>query len=98
MQAGVPLVWTIRIAPEDLTGCNNELVIPAYNIRKSLQPGDTVISFTPQKSGRIGYSCWMGMIRSQIYVYDDIKDKPKALPGGISIQQRQQSSSCCSGN
>lgn len=67
-QAGIPLTWTIRIAADDITGCNNELVIPEYGIRKPLEPGDNVIEFTPAKAGKISYSCWMGMIRSSITV------------------------------
>jgi len=31
---------------------------------------DNVISFLPEKEGRIVYSCWMGMIRAVIIVYD----------------------------
>ena len=91
VQAGLPLTWTIRISADDLNGCNNELVIPAYNIRKKLEPGDNVIEFTPSKTGRIGYSCWMGMIRSSITVseslgnpssFTDLPDEPLALPPG----------------
>lgn len=68
VRSGVPLAWTIRIAAEDLTGCNNEVIVPAYGIRKRLVPGDNVIEFTPGKPGKISYSCWMGMIRSSIEV------------------------------
>ena len=35
-----------------------------------LKPGDNVISFTPDTSGVIAYSCWMGMIRGSITVVD----------------------------
>jgi len=91
VQAGLPLTWTIRIAADDINGCNNEIIIPAYNIRKQLESGDNVIEFTPSKAGRISYSCWMGMIRSSITVADsldnpssfaDLPDEPLALPGG----------------
>lgn len=68
VRAGIPLTWTIRISADDLTGCNNSLVVPEYGIRKKLAPGDNVIEFTPTKAGKIAYSCWMGMIRSSITV------------------------------
>jgi plastocyanin domain-containing protein len=68
VQAGIPLAWTIRITADDLNGCNEKLVVPAYNIKKRLEPGDNVIEFTPTKAGNIAYSCWMGMIRSSITV------------------------------
>ncbi len=98
VQSGIPVKWNIYADRSSINGCNNRILIPDLGIEKRLEPGDNIIEFTPKKKGTIPFSCWMGMIRSQIYVYDDIKDKPKALPGGISIQQRQQSSSCCSGN
>jgi sulfite exporter TauE/SafE len=93
VQAGIPLVWTIRISAADLTGCNDELVVPAYAVRKKLVAGDNVIEFTPSKAGRIAYSCWMGMIRSSITVSESIgsdasfaalPDEGLALPAGKS--------------
>ncbi len=68
VKAGVPVEWTIQAEAKDINGCNNELIIPALNIDLKLMPGDNVITFTPEQSGVIPYSCWMGMIRSQINV------------------------------
>lgn len=68
VQAGIPVKWTIQAAAGTINGCNNRLVIPAYQIEKQLEVGDNVIEFTPTQSGIIPYSCWMGMIRSQITV------------------------------
>jgi sulfite exporter TauE/SafE/copper chaperone CopZ len=72
VQAGVPLKWTIRVAEDELTGCNNPLVVPAYGIQKTLVPGDNLVEFTPKQAGLIAYSCWMGMVRSQIRVVPDL--------------------------
>jgi sulfite exporter TauE/SafE/copper chaperone CopZ len=91
VQAGIPLTWIIGISADDLNGCNEELVVPAYHIKKKLVAGDNVIEFTPTKAGRIAYSCWMGMIRSSITVaeslgnlspFADRTDEPLALPRG----------------
>ncbi|MDD2350874.1 MAG: sulfite exporter TauE/SafE family protein [Synergistaceae bacterium] len=99
VQAGIPVRWNLYADRSAINGCNNRIFIPDLGVEKKLEPGDNIIEFTPKKKGTIPFSCWMGMIRSQINVYDDIKDKPKALPGGSgSIQQRQLGSSCCSGN
>lgn len=99
VQAGIPVRWNLHADRSAINGCNNRIFIPDLGIEKKLEPGDNIIEFTPKKKGTIPFSCWMGMIRSQINVYDDIKDKPKALPGGSgSIKQSQQGSSCCSGN
>lgn len=70
VQAGVPVEWTIHADARKINGCNNEIIIPAYDITMPLEPGDNVISFTPDTSGVIAYSCWMGMIRGSITVVD----------------------------
>jgi hypothetical protein len=68
VKQGIPVVWTIKVNADDLNGCNSAIVIPEYKIRKKLMPGDNVIRFTPEKSGIITFSCWMGMIHSSIMV------------------------------
>jgi sulfite exporter TauE/SafE/copper chaperone CopZ len=73
VQKGIPVVWTIKAQPQDLTGCNNPMTIPTYNIKRQLQPGDNVIKFTPTKEGTITYTCWMGMTSSTIMVVPDVK-------------------------
>ncbi len=72
VQKGVPVKWTIQVDSDDLNGCNNPVTIPKYNLEKELRPGDNIIEFTPDKTGNIVYTCWMGMIRSTITVVDDI--------------------------
>lgn len=70
VKSGVPVKWTISAKKSDINGCNNTLVIPKYNIKKKLVPGDNIIEFTPGGSGKIPYSCWMGMITSTITIVD----------------------------
>lgn len=70
VQAGIPVEWTIHADAEKLNGCNNEIVIPAYGLSVALEPGDNLVTFTPEKAGTVPYSCWMGMIRSGINVVD----------------------------
>ncbi|HUX36687.1 MAG TPA: sulfite exporter TauE/SafE family protein [Rectinemataceae bacterium] len=85
VQAGLPVHWIIRIKKEDITGCNRTVIVPAYRIRKDLQPGDNLIVFTPTKAGIVPYSCWMGMIRSAFGVVEDlgkIKSSLQIAPGG----------------
>jgi plastocyanin domain-containing protein len=76
--AGVPVKWTIRAAAKDINGCNNAIVVPAYDLVKDLVPGDNVIEFLPDRPGTIQYSCWMGMIRSTIEVV--APDDPRLGP------------------
>ena len=68
--AGMPVVWTIVADAESLNGCNNEIVIPAFEQQVKLQVGETMIRFTPESAGSYPYSCWMGMLRSTITVVD----------------------------
>lgn len=74
VQVGVPVRWTIKVTAEGLNGCNNPITIPAYGIRKTLEPGDNLIEFTPEKEGVIVYTCWMGMISSRITVVRNLGD------------------------
>ena len=84
VQTGVPVKWIIQADAGDINGCNGTLNIPAYNISKTLEPGDNEIDFTPQTAGTIPYSCWMGMIRSSITVVDDL-----AAPAAAGDQAQQ---------
>jgi len=68
--SGVPVRLTIRADSRSINGCNNAVVIPAYGVTKELAPGDNLIEFTPEATGVIPYSCWMGMIRSTIEVVE----------------------------
>lgn len=73
VQKGIPVRWTISATQDELNGCNNSINIPEYNIEnKNLEAGDNFIEFTPDKVGNYIYTCWMGMIRSNIKVVDDI--------------------------
>ena len=78
VQKGIPVKWTIRAQPGDLNGCNNPVTIPKYNIEKKLVPGDNLIEFTPAEEGNITYTCWMGMISSNIKVVADVTQVPAA--------------------
>ena len=68
VQKGIPVRWVLHAEERKLTGCNNEIVIPALNLRIPLHAGENVIEFTADSAGEIPYSCWMGMIRSTITV------------------------------
>ncbi len=68
VKVGVPVKWTIKAEAKDINGCNNEFYIPAYDLTVPLKAGDNVVTFTPDKVGSVGYSCWMGMIQSNIQV------------------------------
>lgn len=72
VQKGIPVRWNFKVAQGDLNGCNSTVLVPQFNIEKTLVVGDNIIEFTPSESGEIPYTCWMGMITSSITVVDDI--------------------------
>jgi sulfite exporter TauE/SafE/copper chaperone CopZ len=71
VKAGTPVRWNLYAEKGSLNGCNNAIVIREYGIEKRLQVGDNIIEFTPTKTGKFRYSCWMGMIRGTITVTED---------------------------
>ena len=70
VRAGVPVEWTIFVPEGKLNGCNSEIVVPGLDLSVRLHEGVNVVSFTPDETGTIPYSCWMGMIKSSINVVD----------------------------
>lgn len=47
--------------------------------------GENVIEFTPAKAGTVRYSCWMGMIRGNIFVTDGTEGNVAASGGEVSV-------------
>lgn len=68
LKAGVPVVWTIIVDDANLNGCNNEIVLPEYNLQIKLHEGENVIEFNPAQKGTYTYTCWMGMLKNTITV------------------------------
>lgn len=60
LQPDIPVRWIIDV--EELTYCNSGILVPKLGIDVQLQRGVQVIEFTPQETGTIGWSCWMGML------------------------------------
>ncbi|MDR0708458.1 MAG: heavy metal transporter, partial [Spirochaetaceae bacterium] len=71
VQQGIPVKWTINAPQGSINGCNNRMIIREYKIEHRFTPGENVIEFTPGKTGKFPYSCWMGMIRSSITVVEE---------------------------
>ncbi|ERJ12087.1 urease accessory protein UreH domain-containing protein [Haloplasma contractile] len=70
IEKDLPVRWIIYISEEDLNDCNRLVLIPEYNIEKTLKPGRNLIEFTPTANGSFDYYCSMRMIRSKITVVD----------------------------
>jgi sulfite exporter TauE/SafE/copper chaperone CopZ/plastocyanin domain-containing protein len=91
VQAGIPVKWTINAPQGSINGCNNRMFIREYGIEHRFTAGENVIEFTPEKAGRVPYSCWMGMIRSRITVVEEGLasdaggDETQRVPAGVVI-------------
>ena len=72
VQKGIPVELTITADENSITGCNQTVVFPAFDVKKTLTAGENVIKFTPEESGLIPYTCWMGMVDGRILVVDDL--------------------------
>jgi sulfite exporter TauE/SafE/copper chaperone CopZ/plastocyanin domain-containing protein len=68
VQQGIPVKWVINAPRSSINGCNNRMFIREYGIEHTFTPGENVIEFFPEKTGRFRYSCWMSMIHSSITV------------------------------
>ncbi len=96
VQKDIPVKWTIVADAATLNSCNNALIIPDYELFKSLEVGENVIEFTPTASGVVQYSCWMGMINATIAVVDDINNYDEAEIQA-QVANIPQSGGCCGG-
>ncbi|HZJ41047.1 MAG TPA: sulfite exporter TauE/SafE family protein [Candidatus Saccharimonadales bacterium] len=69
IKKGVPVKWIIDAqAPYS---CASSIMIPKLNIQKTLKAGENIIEFTPKSSGKLPFSCSMGMYTGAFNVYDD---------------------------
>ncbi len=68
IKKGVPVRWEINGI--NVSGCSNKIVIPKMGLSKDIVKGLNVLEFTPEKSGTLPFSCWMGMIGGKFIVTD----------------------------
>lgn len=95
VQKGIPVKWTMVADETNLSYCNNQIVIPTFNMEQNINVGENVMQFTPTETGVIPYSCWMGMVSSSIVVVDDINNYDKTE---IETQLAQiPKTNCCGG-
>lgn len=66
VKVGIPVRW--EIDGQAVGGCTRDIVVPSLHIEKTLTKGSNLITFTPQKTGTIPFSCGMGMVRGSITV------------------------------
>lgn len=65
---GIPVKWLITSVNPN--SCASSLIARKLNIRKNLVLGENVIEFTPTDTGKIPFSCGMGMFTGVINVVE----------------------------
>lgn len=55
-------------------GCVKYFSIPSLKINEKLKPGENIYEFTPQKTGKIPFSCSMGMVFGSINVVEALSE------------------------
>jgi uncharacterized protein len=91
LKKGIPVKWNIDV--KELTGCNNEIIVRDYDLDIKLEKGLNVVEFTPDKTGTVRWSCWMGMIPGSFIVTED----GDASQEEISSATPESSGSCGGG-
>lgn len=71
----IPVRWVVNAT--DPYSCASSIMIPKLNIRKNLKAGENVIEFTPKESGRLSFSCSMGMYTG---VFDVVDGQGAGIP------------------
>jgi hypothetical protein len=67
LKVNVPVV--LKLVTDNVRSCSRAFTIPEYNISKNLpSTGVTEITFTPTKTGRLAYTCSMGMYTGEFIV------------------------------
>ena len=86
IRQGIPVKWIIDAqAPYS---CAASLTMPKYNIRKNLVKGENIIEFTPKETGRIPFSCSMGMYTGVFNVVDkNGNGAASAVNSAVAAQQ-----------
>lgn len=66
LKKGVPVNWSIDLLEQ--TSCNKEILIKDYGLDIKLKPGLNTVEFTPNATGTVKWTCWMGMISGSFIV------------------------------
>lgn len=70
---GVPVRWIID--GKQITSCNNRIVVPSLHLEFDVKKGRQIIEFTPETTGVIRWSCWMGMLHGAFEVVDELPEQ-----------------------
>ncbi|MBN1170105.1 sulfite exporter TauE/SafE family protein [Candidatus Micrarchaeota archaeon] len=78
LKKGIPVRW--EIYGHEINGCNNEIIVREYGLEIPVKKGLQIVEFTPEKTGTVRWSCWMGMIQGQFIIIDGINVSDEDIP------------------
>ena len=93
LRQGIPIKWIIY--GKEVTECNKRIVVPKLGLEFDVKEGMQIIEFTPNETGIITWSCWMGMLHGQFEVIADpditanppsVADSDKAPPASTTVR------------
>lgn len=96
IKKGVPVKWVITA--NDPYSCASSIVVSSLNIRKTLVAGENVIEFTPTETGKIPFSCTMGMYTGAFNVVDGNGTASATTTQGASSAQTASTGGSCGGS
>ena len=68
IKKGIPVKWIIT--SENAYTCASGIAVPSLGISQPLKLGENVIEFTPEKTGKIRFTCLMGMYPGEFKVVE----------------------------
>jgi hypothetical protein len=93
LKKDIPVKWIIE--GKEITGCNNAIQVPKYDLNFPIKQGEQIIEFTPTEEDQIRWSCWMGMIPGMFIVKDDIDlEDPEAIQQELNQAPELKSGGC----
>jgi plastocyanin domain-containing protein len=86
VRKGIPVKWIIT--SEAPYSCAASIYMPVMKIQQNLRAGENIIQFTPTQTGRLPFSCSMGMYRGEFNVIDE---GARAVPPPANFQKADAS-------
>ncbi|CAH2212218.1 urease accessory protein UreH domain-containing protein [Tepidibacter aestuarii] len=93
VQKDIPVTWVIN--GEEVTYCNNSIIIKGTDSKIEVKEGKSGLKFTPNETGEIEFTCWMGMLGGKIVVVDDINNVDLKSLEETANQNIQNGGGCC---
>jgi sulfite exporter TauE/SafE/plastocyanin domain-containing protein/copper chaperone CopZ len=92
IKKGLPVKWIVNST--DSYSCASSLISQQLGIRSSLQPGENIFEFTPTQTGKIRFSCSMGMYTGTFEVVDENSQVSAATTNNVVKQNTAGGASC----